>query len=251
MIETHAIVEYPLTKYENFDYSPTQTLIDGYGSMLRAILLAGAASLALPGIAAASLITLDTRYSASGALGTAAAYKALIDGLAAAPATTGYGTRTLTTFSAVSNQSAFGGSNSNIAYRYTLDFGVIPTQAGSWTFRFGVDFGRGGALFLDGTPVAFRSGDLWWGGNWNNTAQLLQVTQTLSAGTHRLVLYGLEGCCDGGFQGQFRAPATSAFLTFASNDSLPVVVAEPGALAIFGAGLLGLGLLRRRSQHED
>ncbi|MBX9701779.1 MAG: CCXG family PEP-CTERM protein [Acetobacteraceae bacterium] len=220
--------------------------------MLRASLLAATALFLGAASASASVITMDTRYSTAGAQASAAAYRSLIDGLAAAPATAGYGSGSVNSFNSLSNRATFGGSNSNIAYRYTIDFGVTAAMAGNWDFRIGVDFGRGGAVFLDGTAIDMKTNDMWWAGSYANTTQSFQFTRSLGAGNHVLAVYGLEGCCDGAQQGQFRAAGQSGFTTFSTTDGLNLLpggiaaVPEPAALGLFAAGLLGLGLLRQR-----
>ena len=212
--------------------------------MFRALLLATTASLTALSGAQASVVTMDTRASAAGPQASAAAYRTLIDGLVAAPASRGYGSTTVSTYDNLSNRGVLGGSGSDIAFRYTVTFNVAT--AGTWDFRFGVDFGRGGAVFLDGLPVAFRNTDMWWAGSYADPTQSFQFSSLLAAGNHVLTIYGLEGCCDGGQQGQFRAPGQAGFTTFSATDGL-TPVPEPTTLALFGASLLGLAAARRRS----
>ncbi len=221
--------------------------------MFRPILLAAIACVASIPAARASIITMDTRQSSAGVQASGAAYRTLIDGLAAAPASTGYGSTTVALFDNLSNQSVFGGSSTNIAYRYTISFGVTQALAGTWDLRVGVDFGRGGAVFLDGALLETKTNDMWWSGSYGNTTQSFQLTHSIGAGNHTLSIYGLEGCCDGRQQAQFRAPGQSGFTTFGANDGLNLVpmgaavpVPEPTGLAVLATGLLGLGLARRR-----
>lgn len=197
----------------------------------------------------ASTITISTGFSNAGAQASADAYKAVVDAAVATPAA-GYGSTSLSSYDYVSNQSLFG-SNNNIASRSTIDFGVTAAQAGTWSFRSGVDFGNGGALFLDGVALDVKTSDMWWGGNYDNSSQFLSGSTLLSAGNHTLSLYGLEGCCDGGQQVQFKEGSNS-FASFASTDGLAAVsaVPEPSTYAML---LIGMGLLAftaRRKQPE-
>lgn len=187
----------------------------------------------------ASTITISTGYSAAGVQSSASAYKAVVDAAVATPGA-GYGSKNLSSYDHVSNSSLFG-SNSNIASRSTIDFGVSASQAGTWSFRSGVDFGKGGALFLDGVALDVKSSDLWWAGSYSSTSQFLSGSTLLSAGNHTLSIYGLEGCCDGGQQVQFKA-GNSSFASFTSTDGLASVspVPEPSTYAML---LIGLGLM--------
>jgi len=179
----------------------------------------------------ASTITISTGFSDAGAQKSAAAYKTVVD-------------------AAVDNSSLFG-SSTNIAFRSTIDFGVTAAQAGSWSFRTGVDFSNGGALFLDGVALDVGTGDMWWNGSYSNSAGFLSGSSTLAAGNHTLSIYGLESCCDGFQQAQFKA-GNSSFASFSSTDGLASVsaVPEPSTYAML---LVGLGLLAftaRRKQPD-
>jgi hypothetical protein len=103
-----------------------------------------------------------------------------------------------------SNQVVCGGTDSNVAYHASLQFDVAI--AGDWSFRLGPDFGLGGALLVDGSPIDFRSDDIWWGLSWDDPSQIFQGTINLGVGTHVFELYGADGCCDGPWGAQLKAP---------------------------------------------
>lgn len=213
---------------------------------MRASLLAATAALALLGPAAeASLITMQTRHYTGGALGSAEAYRTTIEGLLALPPTAGYGDAAPVQFSGLSNGVTLRGPHRDYAAKFTIDFLLTEAQAGTYEMQFGVDFGRGGALFVNGVAMAFNPRDMWWSGSYANAAHILQATVNLAAGAHQVTLYGIENCCDGAMQGRFRGPGME-WTTFGARDGLAAVPA-PASLGVFAMGLLGLAAVRRRA----
>lgn len=206
-------------------------------SVLAALLCTGI------GTASASVIEFSTGFSTSGPLATALDYQQVVDA-AVATASPGYGSGFLTSYDQVSNQSLYG-SATNIAFKSTIDFYLA--QAGLYEFRAGVDFGRGGAVFVDQLATAFKSNDMWWAGNYSNPSQYFGFSLNLAAGGHQLALYGLEGCCDGAQQVQFRGPQDQDFQSFSALDGLdPVSVPEPGSWSLAAVGLALLAVRRQR-----
>ncbi|WP_296947911.1 CCXG family PEP-CTERM protein [uncultured Massilia sp.] len=198
----------------------------------------------------ASVITLQTAYSTAGVQGSGNAYRSAVD-TALLHQGSGYGTATLASYDNVSNSKLFGGVDSNIAWKATIDFAVAADQAATtWSFRAGVDFGYGGALFLDGVAVDTKSWDMYWSNNYNNSSQYFLYSTKLGAGNHTLAIYGLEKCCDGVQQAQFKI-GDGNYTTFASTDGLnPKVAAvpEPATIASFALGLGLIAGLRRRGK---
>lgn len=193
----------------------------------------------------ASTITVSTGFSNASAQASAAAYQSVVNAAVATPGA-GYGTTTIASYNNVTNSSLFG-NGSNIAFKSVVNFGVSAADAGAWSFRTGVDFGKGGALFLDGVALDFKSSDMWWAGNYNNGSQFLSGSSLLAAGNHTLSIYGLENCCDGGQQAQFKA-GNSNFTSFSSTDGLVSAVPEPTTYAMLLIGLGLLGFTARRKQ---
>ena len=194
------------------------------------------------GSADAAVITFQTGASTAGVQNSANDYRDAVD-LAVANSPYGAAVR-LDNYDNVSNQSIFSASAQNIAFKSTITFGL--TSAGSYAFRAGVDFGNGGAVFLDGTQVALTTHDMWWGGSYDNASQIFSITgQSLTAGNHTLAIYGLEGCCDGGQQVQFSANG-GAFQSFSVNSMAPVPEPETYAMMLGGLGVVGALARRRR-----
>lgn len=208
------------------------------------IAVTATALLTLSSQANASLITLSTAYSAAAAQTNANAYKSIVSAAIASP-TSGYGMQNLSDLNNISNHGLFG-SNSNIAFDFEINFNVSAIEAGNWAFRAGVDFGKGGAVFVDGNALGYKTNDMWWGGSYSNPSQFFNYTTSLSAGNHTLSIYGLEGCCDGGTQTQFHGAKSTAFMTFSSADGINPIP-EPATIGLLGLGLLGMASMRRKS----
>ncbi len=208
-------------------------------------LFAAAATTLLLGAAQASVVTFETASSLTGVQSSAADYQTAVNQAFIAAGGAAH-SAVVPLFDNLSNASVFGGSNSFLATRATVNFGLA--SAGSMDLRAGVDFGLGGAVFLDGVALGFKSNDMWWAGSYANTTQSFQFNGVaLGAGNHSLTLYGLENCCDGGHQAQFSLNG-AAFTTFGAADGLAAAVPEPESYALMLAGLGALVFVSRRQR---
>jgi len=105
------------------------------------------------------------------------------------------------------NNRALGGTNGNFGWCISAVINVTPATAGTWRFRYGADFGRGGHLFVSEQSLEEDwNDDLWWSGRYSNTGETLEGTINLSPGWHRYEALGFEGCCDGAVGFQARPP---------------------------------------------
>lgn len=207
------------------------------------VLLIGAL---LTASASASVINFSSRASSAGPFASGVAYKSYIDGLTAAAPGAGYCDAALSSFSNISNQAVCHGGNRNVAFHFQTLFGVAANQSGTWGFRAGVDFGRGGAMFLDGVLLDWDSSDLWWAGNFNASSEILAASGVnLNAGNHVLDIYGLEGCCDGTQAAQFQI-GTQQWTTFSVGDRQDSRVPLPATLALLGIGAAAVRLTRKQ-----
>lgn len=161
-----------------------------------------------------SSVKISTRYSNHDRFNAAKDYQTYIDGLVSQPPTPGYGDAYLPVYRYVSNNIIFNGPQNDIAYKYTVRF--YADRAGLYKFRTSFDFGRGGAVFLDGTNVAFNNQDMWWNGNWNLPGQTMQWSSDLKVGVHEILVYGLESCCDGAGNAEFMPPGGTEYTAFST-----------------------------------
>jgi len=196
-----------------------------------------AAALSLAALSAAasagSLITVQTGTGYQSNLASAADYQAAVDAIVGAP-------------SVVGSYDNLALNLNNNGLEATIKFDV--TTAGTWDFRAGVDFGGGGALFLDGTALDFKGNNMWWAGTYSNASQFLAGSSALGVGEHTLTLYGFEDCCSGNSQVQFSVDGTH-FTSFGANDGLPAVPeAQNAAMLLAGLALVTSIARRRKTQ---
>ena len=197
---------------------------------------AAAVSLAvIAGAAGASVITIQTGDGYQSNLASADDYRDAVSAIVGAP----------TVLSSYDNLAL---NLNGQGLEGTITFYVA--SATSYDFRAGVDFGGGGALFLDGHELDFKGNNMWWGGSYTDASQFLAGNATLGVGAHTLQLYGFEDCCSGNSQVQFSVNGGQSYTSFASNDGLPAVPeAQNFAMLLAGLGLVGT-LARRRSNKQ-
>ncbi len=128
----------------------------------------------------------------------------------------GYGCAVLPEVLGHNNQSTFGGSRNNYGLYAETHFEV--TTPGVWNFRSAVDYGRGGAFYIDGQPLTERwNEDLWWARNYNHP-DVLTGSINLSAGFHHFETLGYEGCCDGPVSVQYQTPGSNVWRELSSTN---------------------------------
>jgi len=193
----------------------------------------------------AAVITMDSLYAPAstwaGTFTDSASYVSAWNTVSAGQPTpdAGYGDQVITDWNGTQSNAVFG-SNSDIAFHDQVVF--TATESGTYNFRFGIDFGLGGTLLLNGTSLATNTGNMWWNNSYSDSSQYLAGSANLTAGqTYTIDLYGFEDCCDGGTQGQFQAPDASF-----QNFSVP----EPFAWALMLTGFAGIGAALRASRRR-
>lgn len=166
-------------------------------------------------------IKFNTRRTSANPSDKASAFAALDSAPLETP---GYGCTFITNYTNVSNRGEFSPPSQNgefVAYSESF-FEVAPGEAGLWSFRYGADFGRGGALYVNDVALEEQwNDDLWWAFNWAASAEVLEGSISLTEGYHKLEVIGFEGCCDGGITVQFRKPG-GVYTTF-ETGSIDVV----------------------------
>ena len=126
------------------------------------------------------------------------------------------------------------------------------TSGGEYTFQAGADWGRGGGVVLTDLDsgstslYSLRTDDVWWARNWNNR-DVFNTTFDLGPGSYAVSWIGFEYCCGGETSirysyngGEFENFTAENFGTHLA------AVPEPGIFGMLGAGLAGVGLIRRR-----
>jgi hypothetical protein len=189
-------------------------------------------------------ILYETRpYTAGTALGSAAAYVSNWNTLVTTDPTppAGYGSASVASFVNLNNSGTFGGSSQDIAFHTVINFTVAPSQAGSWSFQFGIDYGLGGVALLDGAVLDFKTTDMWWAGDFLNTSQILMGTSNLATGSHTIELFGLDACCDGQSAGRYQV-GSAGYQTFTVSSS---AIPEPSSVATMLSGLGFVAILAR------
>ncbi|MEE9335279.1 MAG: CCXG family PEP-CTERM protein [Granulosicoccaceae bacterium] len=133
-----------------------------------------------------------------------------------APDVGGYGCAVVGEVLNQSNRNTFNGVHTDYGLYAETHFEV--TTPGVWKFRSAVDYGRGGAFYIDHQPVTERwNEDLWWAHNYNHS-DVLTGSVFLDAGFHYFETLGYEGCCDGPVSVQYQLPGSNIWQELSSAN---------------------------------
>ena len=159
----------------------------------------------------ASTIKIETAVSATGMQANAAAYRSAVE---SALKTGSYASANVNSYDQLTHAALFGGI-SNFAWKASINFNVATAE--NWSFRASPDFGRGGAIFLDGVAYDSISRNIW-DTSYSNAANFLDFSvNQLAKGNHTLTIYGFEDCCDGVQQAQFKTQ-NGQYTSFSNTD---------------------------------
>ena len=122
----------------------------------------------------------------------------------------GYDCKIITDWTSVNNNSLFGppSKNTDILWAW-LVFIDATGNVGNWGFRQALDYGRGGALYIDDGIIQENwNVDMYSANLYTVAASMLSNNSVpLTTGYHALRGDGAEGCCDGIGSAQFKTPA--------------------------------------------
>lgn len=179
-----------------------------------------AASTATSAIFTAAGLRQQTKQLTSSSHASLAAFLGQFD---AASSPAGYGCTVLPNYVNRSNGNVFG-SAANIHFSTMFFLDVPSGQTGTWRFRLGPDYGLGGALYVNSTPLEQAWGsDLWWSADFTDASQILAGSISLTAGRHLVYAYGSEACCDGTQSMQVDRPGGGTSWIDVSTANLAIV----------------------------
>lgn len=110
----------------------------------------------------------------------------------------------------------------NLIWKFMATF--CEDKGQEWEFKVGVDFGKGGQMFVDDKLVVVNYGDANWHESWSSRDEEFLIGKLfLGPGKHSLAVFGMETCCGGPSTFSFRRPGTDdGWLEFSRENLMAI-----------------------------